>query len=372
MDARKKLFRIKEPYNILASDKFFLQAMKDNCLYQYAHCPAYRKILDSQGFDPKGINTFKDLEDLPFIPTLYFKHHELFSMPKRKMIIKATSSGTSGKRSLIGFDFVSLMRGFDMVKRIFKYHHIWSLKPVRFIIFGFEPNRKNKAAIAKTSFGFTFTAPARSKDYAIRWVDGEYKVDLDNIKKKFIKYARGRTPVRTLGFPAYTYFLLKEMKEEGIKLKLPKGSMMTLGGGWKQFYSEKVDKEDFYQLAKEVLGLDDKQIIEFFGAVEHPILYTDCRYHHFHIPAYGRVIIRDVKTLKPVKDGEIGIINLLTPMVKSMPILSIITDDLGIIHREPCPCGEKSPYLEIIGRVGISDIKTCAVGAEELLRGKSK
>ena len=158
------------------------------------------------------------------------------------------------------------------------------------------------------------------------------------------------------------------MKEEGIRVKLPKGSLITLGGGWKQFYAEKVEKQDFYDLVYEVLGVDDKHVIEFFGAVEHPILYTDCRYHHFHIPAYGRVIIRDVDTLKPLEHGKVGLINLLTPMVDSVPLLSIMTDDLGILHDEPCPCGEKSPYLEIIGRVGIKDIVTCAAGAEELLK----
>ena len=65
---------------------------------------------------------------------------------------------------------------------------------------------------------------------------------------------------------------------------MPKGSMVTLGGGWKQFYAEKADKQTFYALVKEVLGVEKTNVIEFFGAVEHPILYTDCRCHHFHIP----------------------------------------------------------------------------------------
>ena len=54
--------------------------------------------------------------------------------------------------------------------------------------------------------------------------------------------------MRTLGFPAYTYFLLEQMKAKGIKLKLPKGSILSLGGGWKSFYKEKVDKQTFYDL----------------------------------------------------------------------------------------------------------------------------
>ena len=47
-----------------------------------------------------------------------------------------------------------------------------------------------------------------------------------------------------------------------------------------------------------------------------------------------------------------------------------MTDDLGILHDgDTCPCGVKSPWLEIIGRVGMADIKTCAAGADDLRKG---
>lgn len=369
MSYRNKLFRYKKPYQVDKTNDLFFKAMKENCLYQYKHCPEYKDILDSFSFNPETLNSYEDIQNIPFVPTLYFKRHNMFSMSQKRMLIKATSSGTSGKKSTIGFNFKGLMRGLRMVIHIGKYHHLWSFKPCHYIIFGYEYNRKNQMAISKTSFGFTFFAPALSRDYALRYTKDGYKLDLDNLKKKLIKYSKAKFPVRSLGFPAYTYFLLKQMKEEGLKVKLPKDSIICLGGGWKQFYAERVEKEDFYKLVYEVLGVDDKHIFEFFGAAEHPILYTDCRYHHFHVPVYGRVIIRDVDTLKPVKNGQIGLINLLTPMVDSTPILSIMTDDLGILHDEKCPCGETSPYLEIIGRVGIKDIVTCAAGAEEILKG---
>ena len=71
-------------------------------------------------------------------------------------------------------------------------------------------------------------------------------------------------------------------------------------------HKEEVDKQTLYNLAKKVLNVDEENIIEFFGAVEHPILYCDCKNHHFHVPIYSRVIIRDVHTLEPVENGKIG------------------------------------------------------------------
>ena len=333
MKNTKRLFRQKDIYDIEPSNEIFAGAIKENALFHYKNCPAYKRILDGFGFDPESIHTYADVKKLPFIPTLYFKHHHLQSVAPKKQIIKATSSGTSGSMSKIGFDFKSLNLGKKMVIRVGRYHKLWSIKPVNYIIFGYRPTRENKTAVSKTALGFTFFAPALSRT-----------------------------------FPAYTYFLLRDLKEKGIRYQMPKGSMVTLGGGWKQFYAEKVDKRAFYSLVKEVLGIEETNVIEFFGAVEHPILYTDCRRHHFHIPVYSRVIIRDPDDFSPLPNGQPGIINLLSPMMQSAPLCSIVTDDLGVLHTEPCPCGAKSPWLEIIGRVGISDIVTCAAGADEYLK----
>jgi hypothetical protein len=101
--------------------------------------------------------------------------------------------------------------------------------------------------------------------------------------------------------------------------------------------------------------------------VEHPIAYFDCPNHHFHVPIYSRVIIRDLN-MRPVSYGEPGILNLITPMMTSMPFVSVMTDDLAVMHPgEKCACGISSPYFEILGRVGLADIKTCAANASELL-----
>ena len=365
-----KLFRTRRPYDVEGTDDLFVQAMRENVQWQYDHCADYRRILDEAGFAPGDIAQMDDLVRLPFLPTLYLKHHRLISVPERELFIKATSSGTSGSFSEIGFDLPSLLRGLHMVITVGKYHRLWSLRPVHYLIFGYQPALDNRTAISKTALGFTFFAPALSRTYALRHQkDGGYALNMEGMRAAFLKYERSSAPIRTIGFPAYTYFLLKEMKEAGLRLKMPRGSLVTLGGGWKQFYAQKVEKADFYALVEEVLGIPEDHVMEFFGAVEHPILHTDCRCHHFHVPAYARVIIRDPDTMEPLPAGELGLVNLLTPMVKSVPLASIMTDDLGRLTEGPCPCGESSPRLEIIGRVGVRDIVTCAAGAEELLGG---
>lgn len=234
---------------------------------------------------------------------------------------------------------------------------------------GYEPNKNNRRIISKTAYLSSWYAPGLSRAYALTYKDGEYRLDLDRIIEGLVKSGTGVWPVRIIGFPSYTYFLLEEMKQRDIICRLPKGSRLLLGGGWKQFAGDEIPKGSLYKLVEDVLGVEDSHIHEFFSAAEHPVLYCSCKRHNFHVPVYGKVIIRDVNTLEPLPKGQIGLVNLLTPLGSNLPLMSIMTDDLGILHDgTECGCGIPTDYLEILGRVGVRDIKTCAVGADDYLK----
>lgn len=368
MKYRSRLFRVKRPFEMEASNELFFRAVKEMCRYHYRHCEEYRRILDYYRISPEALKEYKDIEKIPVLPTLMFKNHKLFTIPEWRLPIKATSSGTKGKYSEIGFELSGLLCGLRMVLKIGRLRKLISPIPCHYLLLGYKPHRSNRTAAAKTAFASTLLAPALSRTYALKYKDGSYKADLEGVLKAIERHGASGFPLRLTGFPSYAYFVLKRMDERNLHVKLASGSKLMLGGGWKQFYTEQVDKQTLYALAEKVLGISDRDIVEFFSAVEHPVLYCDCENHHFHVPAYSRVIIRDVNTLKPLKNGEMGLVNLLTPMVKATPILSVMTDDLGILHDgHECGCKIKAPFLEIAGRVGLYDIKTCAAGAAELL-----
>lgn len=366
------LFWHRKPYDIQKTEALFMKEVRKNMLFHYHNCAEYRYIIEKRNWDEERIRKLRSLEEIPVLPTLYLKHHKMDSIPEKKMITRATSSGTSGNKSDIGYDFTTLFRALGMSIQMGRKHGLFSIRPCHYIILGYEPrgllNRKiEEKAVSKTAYAFTFFAPACSRIYALRYRNGEYVLNPDEIKQALIKYSKGKTPVRIMGFPFHAYWLLTQLKEEGINCHLPKGSVIAFGGGWKEYYSQKTDKESMYKLIEEVLGIPAKRCYEFFGAVEHPILYTTCSNHHFHVPIYSRVLIRDVDTFQPVPTETPGLVNLITPMIKSAPLLSVMTDDLGILYEgKRCGCGITTPYLEILGRVGMEDITTCAAGAEQL------
>lgn len=370
MNCRNRLFKVNNPFDTHSTEELFFQAVKESFEYHYNNCPDYKSIMQNLDFAPANLRGSDDLGKIPFLPTVFFKNHRMFSMPSYKMLVKATSSGTKGKFSIIGMEASALLCGFLMVWRIGNWRKLFSFKPVNYIVLGYQPHKDNQTAAAKTAFGATLFAPAISRTYALKYEKDGYAPDLEGVIDALERHSRSKFPVRLIGFPSYLYFVLKMMDERGFQYKLQKGSKVLLGGGWKQHFTEQVEKNILYHLVKKVLGIEESDIIEFFSAVEHPVLYCDCNNHHFHVPVYSRVIIRDVGTLQPLEKGQIGLINLITPMVKATPIVSVMTDDLGVLHDgSECGCGISSPFLEIIGRVGLKEIKTCAAGAEEQLKG---
>lgn len=354
-------------YNLEKTDNLFFNTILENVKHHRDNCPDYAKILSQQKFSLNDINTIADIHKIPVIPTLFLKNHTLYSVSSKHLMLSSTTSGTSGKVSEMALDLPSSWRGLGMVLGTFFTNRIVSPHPTNYIVLGYQPSKRNKIGAVKTAYATTYAAPGIHREYALKDTGTDYILNIDGIKKALLRYEKSRLPVRFMGFPAYFMFLLKELIDSGIKLKLHPKSLILLAGGWKNFLTEEVDKPTLYEMSKKILGLGGDRIREFFGAVEHPIAYFDCPNHHFHVPIYSRVIIRDLK-MQPVDYGEPGMLNLITPMMTSMPFVSVMTDDLAVMHPgEKCGCGISSPYFEILGRVGLADIKTCAANASELL-----
>lgn len=366
MGYASRLFYHRGLYDMDETNSLFVKVLRENVEHHRTHCPEYASILESRNFSLSDIQSIKDLHKIPPIPTLFLKRHNLKSTNK-KLKFFSTTSGTSGTVSTSGFDWPSMRRGLGMVLGTCFTHKLISPRPTNYIVLGYQPTKHNKMGVVKTAYAMTHAAPALHREYALKDTGKEYELNMDGLKETLLRYEKKGHPVRLIGFPAYFMFLLRELKESNISLKLNPKSMVMLSGGWKQFFFEQVDKHTLHEMSREVLGLGGDRFREFFGAVEHPIIYAGCPNHHFHVPIYSRVIIRGTD-LQPVPYGTPGMLNLLTPMITSMPFCSVMTDDLAIMHPgEDCGCGIESPYFEVLGRIGLADIKTCAVGASELL-----
>ena len=312
---RQRLFWGARLYDLEGSSGAFLAAMRANCAYHIRRCPDYRAVARALDFHPDQLNTEADLARIPPIPTLFYKRRALFSMPERRMALRVTSSGTQRSTVSLSFDWGCILAEVPMVLKLGAYHGLISPVPAHCVVLGYQPRRGKPhrghphhvgadLLLPSPGAGSTPCAPGRGAATSPTWTGRPRALD---------RLARSRFPTRIIGFPSYLWFGLKRMEELGLSVRLPRGSKILLAGGWKQHYAQEVDKSLLYALADRVLGIPEGQIHEFFGAVEHPIFYNACPRHHFHIPAYARVIIRDPETLEPLPMGEAGLVNLISP-----------------------------------------------------------
>jgi len=367
MKHRRKLFLTKDIYKLPPTDSTFVSAMKDNITFHMNHCHEYKEILTRFGFRADDLKNIDDLWKIPPLPTSYLKNKTMLSQPYDQLLIRTTSSGTGGKKTLSGYDKSSALCALSMALKVLRFHKLISIKRTNYIILGVKPDKNNQTATAKALTYFTILAPAKRIEYAVKIVNGEYQVDVDSLVKAIEKFDREGRPVRIIGFPAYFKLLLTELAARGVKLQLHKNSKILLGGGWKTFFAEEIAKEELFAMANETLGIRRQNFKDHFSTAEHPVNYVACENNHFHVPVFSRIIIRDVNTLRPVKNGTPGVLNLISPILSSAPYGSIITDDIAVL-RDNCGCGISSPYVDIIGRVGLAHIRTCTQQASDFLK----
>jgi phenylacetate-coenzyme A ligase PaaK-like adenylate-forming protein len=368
LDARAALFMRKDIYNLEGTEGLFLEAVRGNVRRHAARSDFYARLLDSRGFDAQSIGSMADIARIPVIPATFFKYHEVLSVDRQDVSIHATSSGTQGQRSQVFLDDDSIKLGTRMVVNCFKYHKLISPIPTNYVMLGYEPWEGNEMGAVKTAMGVTRFAPALRRVFVLRHGADGYQPDWFGVLGALRRFGRQGFPVRFVGFPAFLYRLVQALNREGVQLRLNRRSAILLGGGWKQFSDEAIDKRELYRMAEETLGVPRERIRDFYSAVEHSVAYAECRNHHMHVPIWSRVIIRDLKTLEPLPYDTPGFLSFVTPLVTSAPLTGVLMNDLAVLREGgQCGCGISSPWFEVLGRAGVTRARNCAVSADELM-----
>lgn len=371
MTAREKLINLEDVYDQENSSEIFLEAMRDCVKHHMDNNEFFKKYMDEAGVKPEDIKSEDDLVKIPPIHANFFKKYEILSVPREQIVEHATSSGTTGQKSQMFFDQDSFDFGNAMVRNEFRHFGFLSDDPTNYLLFTYEPAQISKdLGTAKTDVGLLSYAPVNQTFFALRYNGEGHDFDVYGTIKALEEYEEQGLPVRIFGFPSFLYFTVRQMKETGHRpLKLNKKSMTMLGGGWKGYADKQIRKSELYAMVEEMLGIPAENCRDGYGSTEHSVPYFECPNHHFHIPVFSRMLIRDVKTLKPLPYGQPGFANFITPHLMSVPAVSVLMGDMAVLHDpKECGCGIKTPFMEIIGRAGTSKGKSCAITASELLK----
>ncbi|MFE3328964.1 acyl-protein synthase [Streptomyces sp. NPDC059176] len=354
------------------ADELFAAAMAEVNAWHAQRSPFFASLLQDTPEAPAP--TVGEDVRTPLVPAAFFKRHEVLSIPRDEVFLHLTSSGTTGQKSQMFFDEWTIRSAQRMVARIFD-HYGWITpdQPVNYLLYSYEPAPSVKLGTSFTDNYLCDFAPARHTAHALRHTGSGHEFDVYGCIAALRRYAEEDVPVRILGFPAFLYFTLERMRTMGLPpLRLPEGSLVVLGGGWKGHADRQIGKEEFYTEVTERLGIPGDRVRDTFGSVEHCVPYVECERHRLHLPVWSRAAVRDTATLSPLPYGEPGFLHLVSPYITSVPAHSVVMGDLASLHPgDECGCPLSTEWFTVHGRAGVSRNRSCAVAAAELLKGMS-
>jgi hypothetical protein len=152
------------------------------------------------------------------------------------------------------------------------------------------------------------------------------------------------------------------------------GAVCSGGGGWDgvkaQLKMNRINKEEWIENNFKVYGIKSEFIRDIYGFDECSTAFGghwSKKYKDFimHCPLSSRIIVRDLEKLNPVKPGEIGLIEVISPYaVKGYVGIAILGDDTVRLlgdNRHTCPeCGYKGASFTILGRSTAATGRSCA------------
>jgi phenylacetate-coenzyme A ligase PaaK-like adenylate-forming protein len=147
-------------------------------------------------------------------------------------------------------------------------------------------------------------------------------------------------------------------------LVLREGSLVFLGGGWKTFAGERLEKAELCRRIESALNVPAGNVMEGYSMTEMNALMLCCSNERFHVPPLLEPVLFDeALTPRAEADGEgVGIFGFLDPFAVSYPGF-LVTGDMVRLVDVDCPCGmcgyaieggiQRAPGREIKGCGGI-------------------
>lgn len=322
--------------------------------HHFDSCDLYRDII-RRVFGYTKESTINRMEDIPFLPVSLFKQYSLKSIPDGDVIKTLTSSGTTGQQvSRIFLDKeTARMQAAVLIKVV---QHFLGRERLPMIVLDHPGVVKDRTSFSARGAGILGMAQFGHRPfYALR---EDLSLDLEGLKD-YLAHAKSQR-ILLFGFTFMVWQgLVQALEALGERIDLPE-AILIHSGGWKKLQDQSVSAEMF---RNRVLGLTGiRNVVNFYGMVEQVGgVYFENPLHTLHAPIYSDVIIRDPATLKPLPDGEVGLIQVLSALPTSYPGHSLLTEDLGVIRGVDAPALQMGgKHFEVIGRVPKAEIRGCS------------
>ncbi len=295
----------------------------------YNNVSHYRAKMDKKGILPGDIKSVDDLKHLPFTYKQDLRDtypFGLFAAPMNEIVRVHASSGTTGKKTVVGYTKNDI--------------EVWSEVMAR----TFAGAGASKDSFLQVSYGYGLFTGGLGAHYGgeklgatvIPTSSGNTRLQLD-LMKDF-----GTTHIACT--PSYALYLAEEMAEMGIK---PEDLKLQAGIFGAEPWSESMRKEIEERL--KIKAIDIYGLSEVIG----PGVACECEYQcGMHIPEDHFIPeIIDPETEEVLAEGSQGEIVFTTITKEGLPLIRYRTRDLSSLNYAPCKCGRTEARMsKVTGR----------------------
>lgn len=344
----------KMPRDLL--EKLQLERLKSTLHHVYNNVPFYRRTFDDKGIKPENVHSLHNLTIFPFTEKNDLREnypYGMFAVPLKDIIRIHSSSGTTGRPTVVGYTRNDLQLWSELVARIM-------------VAAG-----TTKDDIIQISFGYGLFTGALGLHYGGELIGATViPVSSGNTRRQVLFMQDFKSTV-LVGTPSYALYLAEALQELNVDIRSLKLRLGLFGG---EPWSEKMRTEIESRI--NISATDNYGLSEVMG----PGVSGECEVKK------GMHIAEDyfiVETINPdtgevLPPGSKGELVLTTLMKEALPLIRYRTRDLTQIITEPCDCGRtfvrmtktngRTDDMLIIRGVNVypSQIESVLTGIEEV------
>ena len=279
--------------------------------------PFYRQSFDRLKLHPEEIKSLEDLKRLPFTSKADLRDsypYGMFAVPLREVVRIHSSSGTTGKPTVVGYTRNDLLT--------------WSNLVARFLTAG----GVTREDVVQIAFGYGLFTGGFGLHYGAERIGASViPVSAGNTQRQIMIMQDFRSTALVCT-PTYALYLSEAMAETGVD---PKSLYLRVGLFGSEPWSESMRREIEGKLS--ILATDNYGLSEVIG----PGVAGECEFkaglHLFEDHFIPEVI--DPETQEVLPYGEKGELVLTTLTKEAFPLIRYRTGDITSLNPEPCRCG---------------------------------
>lgn len=283
----------------------------------YKNVTCYRNKFNELGIVPEDIRSLDDLAKLPFTTKEDLRlnyPYGMFAVPLREVVRIHSSSGTTGKPTVVGYTRNDIKT--------------WSSLVARFMTAAGVTHDD----VVQIAFGYGLFTGAFGLHYGSELIGASVIPMSSGNTEKQIMIMQDYKSTALVSTPSYAITLADRMGKMGID---PKSLSLKVGLFGAEPWSEGMRREIEERLY--VRATDNYGLSEVIGPGVAGECEQRCGMHLFEDAFFPEII--DPETCEPLPPGSVGELVITTLTKEAFPMIRYRTRDITSLDYAPCACG---------------------------------